>query len=97
MQCGFPPRSPKAVGSLAPLIPTDSSGCPSAPANTTPRAEGGDKARMGRMQLFISLNKPFGMPSSKQQKKLWLLLAAANSCALQHGLYETPPGNEAAV
>lgn len=82
MRCGFPLRGPEAVGSLAPLIPTDSSGSRSTPVNTTPWAEGGHKVHMGRMQLFIFLNNPFGMPGSKQQKKLWLLLAPPNSCAL---------------
>lgn len=97
MQCSFPPRGPEAVGGLTLLIPTDTSGSPSAPANTMPRAEGGDKVHMGGTQLFIFLNNPFGRLGSKQQKKLWLLLAAGDSYALQHGLYKTSPGNEAAV
>lgn len=96
-QCSFTLCGPKAVGSLTPLTPMDTSGSPSAPANATPRAEGGVKVHMGGTQLFIFLNNPLGRLGSKQQKKLWLLLAAGDSYALQHGLYKTPPGNEAAV
>lgn len=64
MRWGCPPPGPEAVGGLARLILADSSGSPSTTASTMPRAEGGDKEHMGRVQLFVFLNNPFGVPSS---------------------------------